>query len=199
MVLELIRAVFGLFMLAITIFYAGELVWRERETRVAQMLDALPVPSWLPLAGKTLALISLQALLVLLAMVTGMLIQLFKGYFQLEPGLYLHALLTILLPNYALIAVLAIAVQVVVNHKYLANFLMIAWLVAALLLNSAGQNHPLLLYGVWPDLTYSPMNGFGHQLLRERFYLLYWSGAALMLLALAVSYTHLTLPTTPYV
>jgi len=185
MVLELIRAVFGLFMLAITIFYAGELVWRERETRVAQMLDALPVPSWLPLAGKTLALIGLQALLVLLAMVTGMLIQLFKGYFQLEPGLYLHALFTILLPNYALIAVLAIAVQVVVNHKYLANFLMIAWLVAALLLNSAGQNHPLLLYGVWPDLTYSPMNGFGHQLLRERFYLLYWSGAALMLLALA--------------
>jgi len=185
MVLELIRAVFGLFMLAITIFYAGELVWRERETRVAQMLDALPVPSWLPLAGKTLALVGLQALLVLLAMVTGMLIQLFKGYFQLEPGLYLHALFTILLPNYALIAVLAIAAQVVVNHKYLANFLMIAWLVAALLLNGAGQNHPLLLYGVWPDLTYSPMNGFGHHLLRERFYLLYWSGAALMLLALA--------------
>lgn len=185
MVLELIREVFGLFMLATTIFYAGELVWRERETRVAQMLDALPVPSWLPLAGKTLALIGLQALLVLLAMVTGMLIQLFKGYFQLEPGLYLHALLTILLPNYALIAVLAIAAQVIVNHKYLANFLMIAWVVAAILLNGTGQNHPLLLYGIWPDLTYSAMNGFGHQLLRDRFYLLYWSGAALMLLALA--------------
>ena len=185
MVLELIRAVFGLFMLATTIFYAGELVWRERETRVAQMLDALPVPSWLPLAGKTLALVGLQALLVLLAMVTGMLIQLFKGYFQFEPGLYLHALFTILLPNYALIAVLAIAVQVIVNHKYLANFLMIAWVVAAILLSNMGQNHPLLLYGVWPELTYSALNGFGHQLLASRFYLLYWSGAALMLLALA--------------
>ncbi|RNF28861.1 membrane protein, partial [Massilia aurea] len=185
MVLELIRAVFGLFVLATTIFYAGELVWRERETRVAQMFDALPVPSWLPLAGKTLALVGLQALLLLLAMVTGMLIQLFKGYFQLEPGLYLHALFTILLPNYALVAVLAIAAQVIVNHKYLANFLMIAWLAAALLLSGTGQNHPLLLYGVWPELTYSPMNGFGHQLLRERLYLLYWSGAALMLLALA--------------
>jgi hypothetical protein len=183
--LRLIRAVFGLFLLAITIFYAGELVWRERETRVAQMLDALPVPSWVPLAGKTLALVGLQALLLLLAMATSMLIQLFKGYFQLEPGLYLHALFTILLPNYALIAVLAIAVQVVVNHKYLANFFMVAWLVAALLLNGAGQNHPLLLYGVWPDPAYSAMNGFGHHLLRERLYLLYWSGAALMLLALA--------------
>lgn len=185
MVLELIREVFGLFMLATTIFYAGELVWRERETRVAQMFDALPVPSWLPLAGKTLALVGLQALLLLLAMVAGMLIQLFKGYFQLEPGLYLHALFTILLPKYALIAVLAIAVQVIVNHKYLANFMMIAWIVAAILLAGTGQNHPLLLYGIWPDLTYSALNGFGHHLLRDRFYLLYWSGAALMLLALA--------------
>lgn len=185
MLLELIREVFGLFMLGTTIFYAGELVWRERETRVAQMLDALPVPSWLPLAAKTLALVGLQALLLLLAMVTGMLIQLFKGYFQLEPGHYLHALFTILLPNYALIAVLAIAVQVIVNHKYLANFLMIAWVLAAILLAGTGQNHPLLLYGVQPDLSWSAMNGYGHHLLRDRFYLLYWSGAALVLLALA--------------
>ena len=44
MVLELIRAVFGLFMLAITIFYAGELVWRERETRVACLLYTSPSP-----------------------------------------------------------------------------------------------------------------------------------------------------------
>ena len=185
MLLELVREVFGLFMLGTTIFYAGELVWRERETRVAQMLDALPVPSWLPLAGKTLALVGLQALLVLLAMVTSMLIQLSRGYFQLEPGLYLQALFTMLLPNYALIAVLAIAVQVIVNHKYLANFLMVAWVLAAILLNGTGQDHPLLWYGVWPDLGYSAINGFGHHLLRERFYLLYWSGAALMLLALA--------------
>jgi len=185
MLLELIREVFGLFMLGTTIFYAGELVWRERETRVAQMLDALPVPSWLPLTAKTLALVGLQALLVLLAMAASMLIQLFKGYFQLEPGLYLQALFTMLLPNYALIAVLAIAVQVVVNHKYLANFLMTAWVLAAILLNGTGQDHPLLWYGVWPDLGYSALNGFGHHLLRDRFYLLYWSGAALMLLALA--------------
>jgi ABC-2 type transport system permease protein len=50
-------------MLVITTFYAGELVWREREARVAQMLDALPVPSWLPLLGKT-GLVGLQALML---------------------------------------------------------------------------------------------------------------------------------------
>lgn len=185
MMLELVREVFSLFLIATTIFYAGELVWRERETRLAQLFDALPVPSWLPLASKTLALAGLQAFLLLLAMLGAMLAQLFKGYFQLEPVLYLQALFTIMLPNYVLVAVLAIAVQVIVNHKYLANFLMIGWALAAILLSGMGQNHPLLLYGVWPDLTYSAMNGFGHHLARERMFLLYWSGAALMLLAAA--------------
>jgi ABC-2 type transport system permease protein len=183
--LALIRDVFGVFMLATTIFYAGELLWREREMRMDQMLDALPVPSWLPLASKTLALVGLQACLLAVAMVTAMLIQLFKGYFQLEPGLYLQALFSIMLPNYALIAVLAIAVHVIVNQKYLANFFMIGWVLLALTLNGMGQNHPLLLYAIWPNLTYSAMDGFGHYLLRERFYLIYWSGAALMLLGAA--------------
>jgi len=185
MMLALIREVFGLFLLAATVFYAGELVWRERDTRVAQMVDALPVPSWLPLASKIVALVGLQALLLLAALATGMLIQLFKGYFQLEPGLYLHALFTMLLPNFAQIAVLAIAVHVIVNHKYLANFVLVGWVAAAIVLSSLGLEHPLVLYAVWPNLTYSAMNGYGHYLLAERFYLLYWSGAALMLLALA--------------
>jgi ABC-type transport system involved in multi-copper enzyme maturation permease subunit len=64
MVLELIRDVFALFLLVVTTFYAGEMVWREREARMAQMLDALPVPSWLPLAAKTIALVGLQAMLL---------------------------------------------------------------------------------------------------------------------------------------
>ena len=34
MVLELIRDVFALFVLIVTTFYAGEMVWREREARM---------------------------------------------------------------------------------------------------------------------------------------------------------------------
>lgn len=185
MLLGLVRDLFSLFLLASTIFYAGEMVWREREMRIGQILDALPVPGWLPLAGKTLALIALQGCLLLLAMVTAMLIQLAKGYFHLEPGLYLRALLTVMWPTYALIAVLAIALHVVVNHKYLANFLLVAWLVAEVTLRTMGFDHPLLMYGVAPEFRYSMMNGFGHYLLRERLFELYWAGAALMLLALA--------------
>ncbi|MGO4478953.1 ABC transporter permease/M1 family aminopeptidase [Massilia sp. 2TAF26] len=186
MVLDLIRDVFAVFLLIVTTFYAGEMVWRERESRMAQMLDAMPVPSWLPLAAKTLALVGLQAVLLLVAMVCGMLIQLFRGYVALEPGLYLFTLFVVLLPKYALVAVLAVAVQAILNHKYLGYFVLVLYYVASITLSTLGLDHPMLLYGALPDVTYSAMNGFGHHLALQRALLVYWGGAALVLLAAAL-------------
>jgi ABC-2 type transport system permease protein len=184
-VLELIGETYPLFMLIVTTLYSGELIWREREARIAQMLDALPVPGWLPLVAKTLSLIGLQAVMLLVAMVCGMLIQLFKGYFVLEPGLYLETLFLIKLPQYALLAVLAIALQVLINQKYLAYFAMILYYAATLSFGALGLDHPMLLYGTSPDFVYSAMNGFGHYLARERWFELYWFGAALMLMVVS--------------
>ena len=184
-ILEMIGEGYALVMLVITTFYAGELIWREREARLAQMLDAMPVPNWLPLAAKTLSLIALQALMLGLAMLCGMLIQVFKGYFALEPGLYLQTLFLIKLPHYALLAVLAIALQVLINNKYMAYFAMILYYAATLTFGALGLDHPMLLYGTSPDFMYSAMNGYGHYLARERWFDLYWGGAALMLMVLA--------------
>lgn len=186
MVLELIRDLFAPFVLIVTTFYAGEMVWREREARMGQMIDALPVPSWLPLASKTLALVGLQVLLLLTAMVTGMAIQLVRGYVTLEPGLYLFTLFGVLLPRYVLLAVLAIAAQAILNHKFLAYFVLVVFYVAGILLAGFGLNHPLLWYAALPDVTYSAMNGFGHYLALQRALLAYWGGAALLLLTLAL-------------
>ena len=185
-VLETVSETFSLFMLVITTFYAGELVWREREAHVALMFDALPIPSWLPLLSKLFALIGLQALLMLVVMLCGMSIQLFKGYFQFETGLYLHRLFLIDLPGYMLLAVLAIALQVLINHKYLAYFAMILYYIATATFSSLGLDNPMILYGATPGFVYSAMNGYGHFLARERWFELYWGGAALLLVVLSL-------------
>ena len=185
-VLETIIASFSLFMLIVTTFYAGELIWREREARVGQMIDALPLPSWLPLLAKLFALIGLQAVMLAAAMVCGMLIQLFQGYFALEPGLYIETLFLIMLPEYILIAVLALALQVLINQKYLAYFAMIVYYVVFVAAEPLGLGHPMLVYGTAPSFTYSAMNGFGNALALERWLMLYWGGAALVLVALAL-------------
>ena len=186
LVLEMVTNTFSLFMLVVTTFYAGEMVWREREHRMSQMLDAMPVPSWLPILSKLFGLIGVQALLLFIVMLVGMSIQLFRGYFNLQPGLYFEWLFTVQLPACALIAVLAIATQVLVNHKYVAYFVMIVYYVATIAFATLGLDHPLLMYGVTPELPYSDMNGFGHFMARERWFELYWAGAAVMLMVLTV-------------
>ncbi|MCC6069604.1 ABC transporter permease/M1 family aminopeptidase [Massilia sp. GCM10020059] len=185
-VLEMISETFALFMLVVTTFYAGELVWREREARMAPMLDVMPVPTWVRMLAKVFALVGLQALMLFVLMLCGLLIQIFNGYFMFELGLYVKTLFLIQLPQYALIAVLAIALQVLFNHKYVAYFAMILYYVATITFDTLGLDHPMLLYGTSPDFVYSAMNGFGHYLARERWFQLYWGGAALLLLVLTL-------------
>ncbi|MFC3460953.1 hypothetical protein [Massilia haematophila] len=184
--LELIRDTNSLFVLVITTFYAAQLVWRERDARTAQLFDALPLPGWLAPVSKVLALVGMQALLLLLAMLTAMLNQVLRGYFALETGLYLRTLFTILLPQYALLAVLAVAVQALCGRKVLGYALLVTLYVAMIACQGLGLDHPLLLFTALPELPWSAMNGYGHLLLRERALELYGGGLALMLLALTV-------------
>lgn len=184
--LELIRDTNSLFVLVITTFYAAQLVWRERDARTAQLFDALPLPGWLAPVSKVLALVGMQALLLVLAMLTAMLNQVLRGYFALETGLYLRTLFTILLPQYALLAVLAVTVQALCGRKVLGYAVLVVLYVAMIACQGVGLDHPLLLFTALPELPWSSMNGYGHLLLRERVLQLYGGGFALMLLALAV-------------
>ena len=184
--LELVRDALSPYMAVVTAFYAAQLVWRERDAGTAPLFDALPVPGWLAPLSKTLALVAMQALLLFLSMLCAMLCQLLRGYFALEPGLYLRTLFTILLPQFALLAVLAIAVQALCSRKYLGYAVLVALAVSGLALQGRGRDHVLLLYATFPALDYSTMNGYGPALLRERMLEIYWGGMALMLLAAAI-------------
>jgi ABC-2 type transport system permease protein len=183
MVLEVIRDMYTLILWAITVFYAGEMAWREREARTAQMLDALPALDWLAPLAKLIALVCLQILLLVLAMATGMAIQLGRGYLVLEPHLYVFTLFGVLLPRHALLAVLALAVHAILNRRQGAYAVLVLLWLAGVVLAMVGLDHPLLVYGGLPDLRYSVFDGFGRALLLERMLTAYWGGAALLLLA----------------
>ena len=56
-VVEVLGGTFALFVLIVITFYAGDLVWRERDAQIHQVQDAMPVPNWVPLAAKFTALV----------------------------------------------------------------------------------------------------------------------------------------------
>ncbi|MDO7853617.1 ABC transporter permease/M1 family aminopeptidase [Hymenobacter convexus] len=185
-VLGAITASFSLFFLAIIIFYGGELVWREREAGVAQIADAVPVPSWVPFLSKLAALSLVQVVLLAVIMVCGLLIQTFKGYFHYEIGLYLQALFLYQLPFLLLLCVLSMTTQVVLNNKYLGFAVMVVYYVANIFRGQIGLGHRLLGFGGGSTPgPYSDMNGYGHFLPAFWWTKLLWLGVALLLGLLA--------------
>jgi hypothetical protein len=177
---------FGLNFQIIILVYAGELVWRERDVKLQGIFDAFPVPDWLPFAAKFMALLSVQAALLLLLSAVGIGLQAAKGYYHFQWGLYASDFLINFAWCFQLCA-LCMAVQVLVNHKYVGYALVIlyyiAWFVAA---DGLGIEHVLAKYGTPVTYQYSDMNGYGHFTAPLIWLNLYYCALAL-LLALAAN------------
>ncbi|HWD15727.1 MAG TPA: M1 family aminopeptidase, partial [Casimicrobiaceae bacterium] len=180
-ILELVSGTFAIFMLVIVTFYAGELAWRERDARLDQIHDALPLPTWLPYVAKLVALMLVPVVLQAVLMLTGLGIQAMKGYHRYELGLYLRWLFGIQLVDYWLVCVLALTVQSLVNRKYLGHFVMIVYFIAVSFSGLLGFEHNLYKYGANGEFVYSDMNGFGPFLVRVRYFQAYWAAAAVLL------------------
>ena len=165
----------------LTVFFAGELVWREREAGLGEIGDAAPVPEWVPLLGKLLGLGLLLAAFMALLMAAGMLAQVIRGHRDFEIGLYLKILFGLQLPEYLLFAVLALVVHVLVDQKYVGHLAAIVVYVVILLAPTFGIEHDLLLYGAGPWWTYTEMRGLGPYVAPWLWFKLYWAAWALLL------------------
>jgi hypothetical protein len=179
--LEIVGGTFTIFMLIIITFYSGELVWRERDAGVHEIVDAMPLPGWALFLSKLFALMGVQVLLEAVMMVVGIAIQLAKGYTHVEPGLYLKSLFGLDLWDYWLVCALALAVHTLVNHKYLGHLVMVIYYLANVFMSELGFERHLYNFSSHPDFTYSDMNGFGHFLKPVLWYQAYWSAAAVLL------------------
>ncbi len=184
-VIEALNGGFGLFMLIIITFYAGELVWREREQRVDQIIDTMPSPAWLPLVAKALALMLIPTVLTAFLVVCGIGMQIWRGYYHFELPLYLQSMFGTALLGYWMLCALALAIHSVLNNKYLGHFVMIVFYILITFSSLLGFQHNLYKFGSVPELPYSDMNGFGHLQLRTWAFNNYWVAASVLLLLVA--------------
>ncbi len=166
---------------ALLIFFAGELVWRERETGLADITDAMPGSEWPPFLGKFLGLGLLLIAFTTLQMSAGMIAQSLMGYNKFEPGLYLKILFGLQLPEYLLFAVLTLVVHVLVNHKYIGHLTATLTYVFIALSTLFGVEHNLLVYGAGPGWSYTEMRSFGPSLGPWLWFKGYWATWALLL------------------
>ena len=185
--LSALQGSYSFLLVIIVLFYAGELVWKERGAKMHEVTDAMPVPSWVPLLAKFGALLSVIAAFQVIGAATAMLIQLGKGHTQLEPLLYLKTL-TLDSGAYVLMGGLALTLQVFSNNKFVGHALLILVLILQSVLGLMDFTHHLYNFGSWPNAPYSDMNGYGHFLSAQLWFQGYWGLLLLALLLLSVAF-----------
>jgi ABC-type transport system involved in multi-copper enzyme maturation permease subunit len=163
------------------VFFAGELVWRERDAGLGEITDAMPGSEWAPFLGKFLGLGLVLVVFMALLTTAGMLAQVILGYHDFEIGLYLKILLGLQLPEYLLFALLALVIHVLVDQKYIGHLVAIIGYVFIALASMFGIEHNLLIYSAGPGWSYTEMRGFGPSLGPWLWFKLYWAAWALLL------------------
>jgi len=174
MMVEVLNNSFTFMLLIIVTFYAGELIFKERQARIADVNDAMPVPNWAPLVAKSLALAGVVLAFLATGIVAAVVIQLVRGGAPIEPGLYVQGMLIASVP-FILMGLIAIVLQVITNNKFIGYGLMILLMVSQVVAGVMHLDHNLYNIAGLPRTPYSDMNGYGHFLAGWAWFVLYWS------------------------
>jgi aminopeptidase N len=176
---------FGIIPILIAIYYAGELVWRERDRRVHEIIDAAPIPDWAFYVPKTLAVSLVLLATLIVGVMTAVLVQALRGYNGFELGKYLVWFVLPQAIDSVLLAILAVFFQTLSPQKFIGWGLMVLYLISTLTLNNLGFEHNLYQYAGTPHVPLSDMNGQGRFWIGAAWFKLYWTAFALVLAVLS--------------
>ncbi|NMO14787.1 hypothetical protein HPC49_17330 [Pyxidicoccus fallax] len=182
-VLELASGTFRTFTVITLTFYAGELVWKERDAGLGDIVDATRAPTWVGYGSKLVALLLVVLSLKAVAAAAALVSQVGRGFFDIEWSLYFTQLLVLDFSRDVLLCALALFAQVLIHQKYLAYLVMVLYFVSQAGLGLLGVEDELVRYGSEPVVRYSDMNGYGGLLPVVFTYRLYWYGLAALLVA----------------
>jgi hypothetical protein len=183
-VIPILQGGFSIIPVIIAIYYAGELVWRDRDRKMHELIDSTSVPGWSYMVPKTVAVAIVLFTALLASVVSAMVVQMIRGVTP-EIGKFFEWYLLPQSVDMLILAILAVFVQALSPNKFIGWGIMVVYIVAQTVLSNLGFQHPLYLYGATGGNPLSDINGndVGNALgwgLR-----LYWGAIALVLAVLA--------------
>jgi ABC-type transport system involved in multi-copper enzyme maturation permease subunit len=179
--IRVISGSFFLYTFIIVVFFGGELVWKERQLKLNEVYDTLPVPNWVIWASKMTALAAVVLVLQVVAMLTTICIQLAYGYTNFELPVYAKGLIFDAGIAFILMGVLSFLFQTLGTNKYLGFLLMTVFFISLIALPSLDYEHMLYRFASIPGNPYSDMNGYGHFMQKMIWGYAYWCAIAIAL------------------
>ncbi|MGB5723906.1 MAG: M1 family aminopeptidase [Parasphingorhabdus sp.] len=176
--MSMLAGTFAIIPLIIAIYYAGELVWRDRDRMMHEIVDATALPNWAYMAPKTLAVSVVLVSALFVSGLAAIAIQSIRGYFDYELIKYFTWYILPLGADLILIAVLSVFVQALSPNKYIGWAIMLVYFISTITLNNLGFEHPLYQYGSTGENPVSDLNNDNIERARNWWLRLYWGGFA---------------------
>ena len=177
-----------LLMYVVVTIYAGELIWRERDTRFAGINDALPTSETIDWLSKFFALLFVEVVLLALIALGGIIMQTVNGYFHYELLEYFQELYLLIFPSLVAFTLLAFFVQTIVSNKFIGHAIVLGMFVMQQVLFRLGVENSLLNPGYTPPYTYSDMNGYGYFVPSQLWGNIYWLAVFAVLAVISISF-----------
>lgn len=175
----------ALFLLMIAAFYGGELVWRERDRKMNELIDSTSVPSWVMTVPKIFAIFLILLIVNSVAALTGVAYELIQGARSLGIPQFFGWFIIPAAIDGLLTAILAVFFQVLSPNKYVGWGLLFVWFVAGIFLSNVGYGDPLYTYARSPNVPLSDFVGAGSFWKGAAVFQFYWLCFAIILAVLA--------------
>lgn len=155
-IVDIIRGSLYLFTVIVITYYAGVLVWKDREERMDEIVDATPTPEWISYATRIVTLVVMVTLIQAVALFAGVIVQIAHHYHRFQFSLYADELLGRDLSLFIFLAVLAFVIHSVAPNKYIGYFAYVAYLAfAAFAWKPLNVATLMVQFPFRPDITYS--------------------------------------------
>ncbi|MCH2215349.1 MAG: hypothetical protein MK086_09280 [Flavobacteriales bacterium] len=180
----------SLFVVIIVVFFAGELVWRDRMSNVHEVINATPHSTFASVLAKMSSLVAAATLLQFIFIFMGIISQLMRGFTKIELDIYLVDFFVDLLPGYIILASIFVVIQTLVKNRYVGYFIGIIYFFAwSIIIDSVLEYRSNMLQpGASPGIFYSDMSGFGPGVEGTHWFNAYWLLFSLILLIISAMF-----------
>ena len=174
-VIELIRGTLYYFLIVVITYFAGALVWQDRDDRVSEIADATPTPEWISYAARLTTLVGILLLIQIVALLAGVIFQAVNGYYHFQFGLYVHELLVRDVSGFFFLAILAFLIHALAPNKYVGYFVFITlFVVNTFVWRALNVATYLVQFAGRPNVIYSDFFGDAPYRLAWTWFTAYW-------------------------
>lgn len=182
----IIQGTSSLFLIIVLVFFSGELVWRDKENKIDEVIDSTAHFSLISVVAKFLSLLAAISILYFSLVLITILYQLFSGYTRIELSVYILNYFQTAFVNFFVYGAILILIQVLVKNKYIGYFISIVVIFLwEIILGVFHIESNMLTISGRPSLEYSDMSGFGGNVVAAAWFNLYWIMIAICCLFIA--------------